>query len=285
MTETIAGRAAPAEPAEVANSAPAWRPLARRAVVLLVLAAVLLLVVLASVAIGARLLPLSTVWEALSHLTQSDGGDWDVVHSRIPRTVAALLAGACLGLAGTGMQGVARNPLADPGLLGVNAGAALAVIVAVVFFGASTVSGYIWFAFLGAALAAVVVYAVASLGREGATPVKLALAGAALTAGLTSLLNALLITNQDALTSFRNWQVGSLAGRDWDQVLSVLPFMVLGMVILLGTGRVLNGLALGDDLARGLGQNPALGRALAGFGVVLLCGSATALVGPIGSSA
>ncbi|AJT43099.1 iron ABC transporter permease [Psychromicrobium lacuslunae] len=249
---------------------------------MIVLVTVLALVSMVSVAVGARFVSVSTVIDALAHLNQSDGGDWDVVHSRIPRTVAALLTGACLGLAGTVMQGVARNPLADPGILGVNAGAALAVIVAVVYFGIHTLSGYVWFAFLGAALAAVLVYAVASLGREGATPVKLALAGAALTAGLGSLLNALLITNQDALASFRNWQVGSIAGKNLEQILSVLPFMVIGTLILLFTGRILNGLALGDDLARGLGQNPALGRGLSALGVVLLCGSATALAGPIG---
>lgn len=268
--------------AERRNSGTSRPGLAGKTVVLLVLAVALVLAALASVAIGARFISIPTVIDALTHLNQSDGGDWDVVHSRIPRTVAGLLAGACLGLAGTGMQGVARNPLADPGILGVNAGAALAVIVAVVFFGTRSLSGYIWFAFIGAAVAAVVVYAVASLGREGATPVKLALAGAALAAGLSSLLNALLITNQDALASFRNWQVGSIAGKDTEQILSVLPFMVLGMLVVLGTGRVLNGLALGDDLARGLGQNPALGRGVAAIGVVLLCGSATALVGPIG---
>ncbi|WP_394940236.1 FecCD family ABC transporter permease [Psychromicrobium sp. YIM B11713] len=268
----------------VLHSAPpqSRTPLSRKALVLLVLVVILVVVLLSSVAIGARFIALPSVLDALAHLSQSDGGDWDVVHERIPRTVAGLLVGASLGLAGTGMQGVARNPLADPGILGVNAGAALAVIIAVVFFGAGTVSGYIWFAFIGAAIAAVVVYAVASLGREGATPVKLALAGAALTAGLGSLLNGLLVTNQDALSSFRNWQVGSLVSKNWDQILSVLPFMLLGMIILLCTGRVLNGLALGDDLARGLGQNPALGRSISAIGVVLLCGSATAVAGPIG---
>lgn len=255
---------------------------------LLILAVSLLLVALASVAIGARGIALGTVFEALGHLDQigkpgvDPSGDWAVVQARVPRTVAGILVGACLGLAGTAMQGVARNPLADPGILGVNAGAALSVIVAVVLFGVGTASGYVWFAFVGAAAAAVVVYAVASLGREGATPVKLALAGAAISAGLASLLQALLITNQGALNAFRNWQVGSVAGKNWDQVLAVLPFMLIGIGIVVFTGRWLNGLALGDDLARGLGQNPALARGVTAIGIVLLCGAATALAGPVG---
>ncbi|MDR6269980.1 FecCD family ABC transporter permease [Arthrobacter russicus] len=260
----------------------------RKLAVLLILAVSLLLVALASVAIGARGITLGTVFEALGHLDQigkpgvDPSGDWAVVQTRVPRTVAGILVGACLGLAGTAMQGVARNPLADPGILGVNAGAALSVIVAVVLFGVGAASGYVWFAFVGAAAAAVVVYAVASLGREGATPVKLALAGAAISAGLASLLQALLITNQGALNAFRNWQVGSVAGKNWDQVLAVLPFMLVGIGIVLFTGRWLNGLALGDDLARGLGQNPALARGVTAVGIVLLCGAATALAGPVG---
>ena len=260
----------------------------RKLAVLLILAVSLLLVALASVAIGARGIALGTVFEALGHLDQigkpgvDPSGDWAVVQTRVPRTVAGILVGACLGLAGTAMQGVARNPLADPGILGVNAGAALSVIVAVVLFGVGTASGYVWFAFVGAAAAAVVVYAVASLGREGATPVKLALAGAAISAGLASLLQALLITNQGALNAFRNWQVGSVAGKNWDQVLAVLPYMLVGIGIVVFTGRWLNGLALGDDLARGLGLNPALARGVTAVGIVLLCGAATALAGPVG---
>lgn len=260
----------------------------RKMVVLLLLALALTAVALASVAIGARGVSLGTVFEALANFDQigksgvDPGGDWAVVQARVPRTIAGILVGACLGLAGTAMQGVARNPLADPGILGINAGAALSVIVAVVIFGVGTASGYIWFAFIGAAAAAVLVYAVASMGRDGATPVKLALAGAALSAGLYSMLQALLITNQGALSAFRNWQVGSVAGKNWDQVFAVLPFMLIGIFIVIFTGRWLNGLALGDDLARGLGQNPMAARGITAIGIVLLCGAATALAGPVG---
>lgn len=248
---------------------------------MLVLGAVLLLVALASLAIGARSIAPSTVLDALFHFDPANG-DHAVVHSRIVRTVVGLIIGLSLGMAGTSMQGVARNPLADPGILGVNAGASLAVVVGIFFFGAASVSNYLWFAFAGSAVAAVVVYLVASLGRSGATPVKLALAGAAIAAGMGSLMSAMLVTSQDSLELFRRWQVGALAGKSWDSIMDVLPFIAVGVVILLCTGRLLNTLALGDDTARGLGQRPGLGRAVSAAGIVLLCGSATALAGPIG---
>jgi iron complex transport system permease protein len=146
----------------------------------------------------------------------------------------------------------------------------------------SSLTGYIWFAFIGAAAAAVVVYVIASLGRDGATPVKLALAGAALSAGLFSLMNVILVASQDTLDRFRFWQVGGIAGRDWSVLLPGLPFLAVGAVIVVFTGRILNGLALGDDMARGLGQRVGLARGVTALGIVLLCGSATALAGPIG---
>jgi iron complex transport system permease protein len=247
------------------------------------LAAVVVLVVVccASLAVGARGLSPETVWQALTRFDPANG-DHAVVHARIPRTALGLLAGAALGLAGAAMQGVARNPLADPGIIGVNAGAALAVVTGIYVFGISSLTGYIWFAFIGAAAAAVVVYLIASMGRDGATPVKLALAGAALSAGLFSLMNVILVSSQDTLDRFRFWQVGGIAGRDWSVVLPGLPFLIVGALIVLLAGRVLNSLALGDDVARGLGQNVGLARAVTALGIVLLCGSATALAGPIG---
>nr|WP_243400018.1 iron chelate uptake ABC transporter family permease subunit [Arthrobacter glacialis] len=247
---------------------------------LTVLLAALILVSLLSLAVGARSINLPTVADALLNFDPSNG-DHAVVRSRIVRTVAGLLVGLSLGLAGTSMQGVARNPLADPGILGVNAGASLAVVAGIFLFGATSVSNYLWFAFLGSAIAAVVVYAVASLGRSGATPVKLALAGAAMAAGMGSLMSAMLVSSQDSLELFRRWQVGALAGKSWDAIVAVLPFVVVGALVLLGTGKLLNTLALGDDMARGLGQRPGMGRAISALGIVLLCGSATALAGPI----
>jgi iron complex transport system permease protein len=201
---------------------------------------------------------------------------------RLPRTLIGLLVGAALGLAGCVMQGVARNPLADPGILGVNAGAALAVVFAITFLGVGTPIGYIWFAFGGAAVAAVVVYTIASLGREGATPVKLALAGAALSAAFAAVTQAFLLLNQTTFDQFRFWQVGALAGRELSVVGQVAPFILVGCVIALFTGRALNTLSLGDDVARGLGAHVGLSRAVSATAVVILCGAATAAAGPIG---
>ncbi|MEW9871253.1 FecCD family ABC transporter permease [Arthrobacter sp. HS15c] len=257
------------------------RPVTRQAVWLLAAVVVLALLTAASLAIGARGLSLATVWQALAQFDPANG-DHAVVHARIPRTVLGILAGGALGLAGAAMQGVARNPLADPGIMGVNAGAALAVVTGIYLFGVTSLSGYIWFAFIGAGAAAVVVYLIASMGRDGATPVKLALAGAALSAGLYSLMSVILVSSQDTLDRFRFWQVGGIAGRDWAVVLPGLPFLAVGALIVLATGRILNSLALGDDIARGLGQRVGLTRGVTALGIVLLCGSATALAGPIG---
>lgn len=260
---------------------PSARGRSVRAGWLLAAVAALVLVSAASLAVGARQLSPGTVVAALTGFDPGNG-DHAVVQARVPRTVLGLLAGGALGLAGAAMQGVARNPLADPGILGVNAGAALAVVAGIHLAGVTSLTGYLWLAFAGAAAAAVVVYLIAAAGRGGATPVKLALAGAALSAALFSLMNVVLISSQDTLDRFRFWQVGGLAGRDWSVVLAGLPFLAAGAVIVVGAGRALNGLALGDDVARGLGQRVGLSRGVTAFGVVLLCGTATALAGPIG---
>ncbi|MFP5315288.1 MAG: FecCD family ABC transporter permease [Actinomycetes bacterium] len=269
---------APASPALSAPRAPR-RPAARGLKLVLAIA-VLGLAGVASLAIGARPISPETLVQALTAYNPANG-DHAVVLSRIPRTLVGLLAGAALGLAGAAMQGVARNPLADPGILGVNSGAALAVVIGIFVFGVTNFTGYIWFAFFGAGAAAVLVYAVASLGRDGATPIKLALAGAALSAGMVSLLNAVLVSSQQTFDTFRFWQVGSVAGRGWDVIVPVLPFLAFGFALTLLTGKVLNSLSLGDDIARGLGQNVTAARALTALGVVLLCGAATAAAGPI----
>ncbi|HEU0256702.1 MAG TPA: iron ABC transporter permease [Microbacteriaceae bacterium] len=212
-----------------------------------------------------------------SHLS----GDAAVVFTRVPRTAVGLVVGVALGLAGTVMQGVTRNPLADPGILGVNGGAAFGVVLALYAFGVNGISGYLWFALAGAAAASVLVYAIGSLGASGATPLKLTLAGAALSAGLGSLVNAYLIISQQTFDSFRFWQVGALAGRNWGVIAPVLPILLAGAALALATGPTLNGLALGDDAARSLGQRVGWSRAVSALGVTLLCGGATALAGPI----
>lgn len=254
----------------------------RRLLTGFVVGAVLLVVVSAlSLMVGARTIAPADVVDALLHYSRGNPDALVVVDSRLPRTLLGLAAGLGLGLAGTVMQGLSRNPLADPGILGVNFGASLAVVVAIALLGVASPSGYLWFAFAGAALASALVYAVSSLGREGATPVKLAIAGAAVSAALSSLIVAIELTSRSSLDAMRFWQVGSLAGRGFGILWQILPTLAAGAVLALGLGRLLNGLALGDDVARGLGQRVGVTRALCGVAIVLLCGSATAAVGPI----
>ncbi len=204
------------------------------------------------------------------------------VAKRVPRTILALLVGAALAIAGTVMQGVTRNPLADPQILGINGGASLAVVIGLAFFGISDAFGYIWLAMFGAAVAALFVYMVGSLGRGGASPLKLALAGAATAVAFTSLISAILLPRIDVMSVFRFWQIGGVGGATADKNLLVLPFLIVGAVICLASARGLNSLALGDDLAAGLGERVQRARLIAALGAVILCGAATAVAGPIG---
>ncbi|MFE3358479.1 FecCD family ABC transporter permease, partial [Streptomyces californicus] len=190
--------------------------------------------------------------------------------------------GAALGLAGGVMQGVTRNPLADPGILGVNMGASLAVVTAVAFFGLTSPTGYIWVAIVGAALSALFVHTVGTLGRGGATPLKLALAGAATSAAFASLVSAVILPRNDIAGSFKLWQIGGVGGASFERIGQVAPFLVVGFAVCLLSARALNSLALGDELAAGLGERVAVARAVAALGAVLLCGAATAVAGPIG---
>ncbi|WP_441875597.1 FecCD family ABC transporter permease [Microbacterium gubbeenense] len=244
------------------------------------LAAVLLLLSVASVAIGSRVVGLDEIVAGVSGSTEGIGEA--AVLKRVWRTGLALLVGAALGLAGGVMQGVTRNPLADPGILGVNMGASLAVVVGMAWFGLWTFTGFIWTAIGGAAAAAVFVYVVGSLGRGGATPLKLALAGAATSAAALSFINAVVLPRGDIADQTRSWQIGGVGGAAPSAIAQVLPFLVVGMVVCLASARSLNSLALGDELAAGLGERVAVARAFAALGAVLLCGAATAVAGPIG---
>jgi iron complex transport system permease protein len=243
---------------------------------------VLVAIAFASVAYGSKSIPLATVWDALWHYDPSVDDHVIVRSLRIPRTAIGLLVGAALGLSGAVMQGVTRNPLADPAVLGIEAGAALVVVLAIRELGIDSASGYVWFAFLGAAAASAVVYSLGSLGRGGATPIKLALAGSALAVMLSSFTSAILLLDVATLDRFRFWNVGSLAGRDADVAMDVLPFVVVGMVLALSSARPLNALALGDDMARSLGLRVGITRGAAALAVVLLCGAAVAAAGPVG---
>jgi iron complex transport system permease protein len=239
---------------------------------LLIAVAVLVLVVLASLTIGARPVPPGTVLDALFHYTGTD--DQLVVRGlRVPRTLLGLAVGMALGMAGALMQALTRNPLADPGILGVNAGAAAAIVIAIGLFGPTGPREYVWPAFLGAALASVAVYLLGSRGRSGATPVRLALAGTALTAALTALVQFMVISNAQVFASYRFSQVGSLVGRPLGVLADVGPFIVLGVLVALGLSRSLNVIALGAHIGRT--------RVLGAVSITLLCGAATAAAGPI----
>lgn len=240
----------------------------------------LLLAVLLSLAVGSRAIAPAAVWDALLHGGTSD--DAQVVRAlRVPRTVVGVLVGVALGVAGTVLQGITRNPIAEPGILGISQGASLGVVCAITFFGVHTLNGYVWYAFAGAAVAAVCIYVVASSGRGGASPVKLALAGAAMNAFLASVVTGILTTDARALDEFRFWDVGSIAGRDASIVGQTWPFLVAGLLLVLAMARGLDALALGEDIARGLGRNVALLRATGALGATVLTGVAVAAAGPI----
>ncbi len=238
----------------------------------------------ASIVLGARVVGWNDLVAGLGQAITGDSGSiaQAAVEKRVPRTLLALLAGAALGLSGAVMQGVTRNALADPGILGVTTGSSLAVVVGIAFFDLSSPSGYVWVAIAGGAAAAVFVYAVGSLGRSGATPLKLTLAGAATSAALSSLISAILLPRIDVINQFRFWQIGGVGGASFDSLSLVLPFLAVGAALSLAAARGLNSLALGDDLASGLGQSVARTRLIAAAGAVILCGAVTAVAGPIG---
>ncbi|WP_030577411.1 FecCD family ABC transporter permease [Streptomyces anulatus] len=240
----------------------------------------LLLAVLLSLAVGARHIAPGEVFDALLSGSTSEGAE--IVRSlRVPRTVVGVMVGAALALAGTVIQGITRNPIGDPGVLGISQGAAVGVVLAIAFAGVHTLAGYVWFAFVGAGVASVAVYAVASSGRGGASPLKLALAGAAINALLISVIQGMLTTDAATLDEFRFWQVGSIAGRSAEVAGQIWPFLAAGAVLVLSVARGLDALALGDDVAKGLGQNVATVRIVGGIGATVLTGVGVSAAGPI----
>lgn len=261
--------------------APRHRSAAGLGVGVLVLLGVLAVVTFVSVTIGARGVGLGTIWTAFTDYDRASAEQTVIRELRVPRTLLGLLVGAALGLAGALLQGVTRNPLADPGIMGINMGAATGIVVAVMVLDGISQSASVWVGFAGAGIATVVVYGVASFGREGATPVKLALAGAAVSAALYSVTTGITMTDVGALNELRFWQVGSLSGRYLPVLEQTYPFLVAGIVVAMLLGRALNGLALGDDLAVALGQRVRLTRVVIFVTVALLGGAATAACGPI----
>ncbi|NEE32112.1 iron ABC transporter permease, partial [Streptomyces sp. SID7982] len=201
---------------------------------------------------------------------------------RVPRTLLAVTAGAALGLAGAVMQGLTRNPLADPGLLGVNTGAACAVVAATVLLGTRSLQAVVWWALLGAAVAVVVVYLLGGRGAGRGTPEGLVLAGVAVTAVLGAVVSGLGVLDADAYGTLRMWSVGTLAGRELPVLWNVLPFLLVGAALAFTTAPALNAFALGDEAGRALGVAPGRVRLLGTLATVLLSGAATAAIGPVG---
>lgn len=246
-------------------------------VALLVLAAAVVL----SIAVGAKPINVPDVLHGLFTPSGSDN-DFIVRDYRVPRTAAAILVGAALGVAGALIQALTRNPLADPGILGVNSGAAFFVALATAVFGVTTIFGYIWFAFGGALLVTVAVYLIGSAGRGPADPVRLTLAGVALSAVLQGVITGMTLLNPTAFDQMRNWNAGSVVGRGFDVLAPVVPFLVVGLILAIVVARPLNAVALGEDLAASLGTNITRTRIIVVIAVTLMAGGATALAGPIG---
>lgn len=249
---------------------------------ILVVGLVLLIVtIMASLVLGAKVVRFQELIDGLFYQNQDSYGAI-VVQKRISRTIFSLCCGASLGIAGVLMQSVTRNPLADPSILGVNTGAALFVVSGITFFNITSAGQYIGLALIGATVTAVFVFGIGSMGRGGATPIKLVLAGSATSAALSSLVTAIMIPSSYAMDQFRYWQVGSVGSGSWDSIISFLPFLLFGVVIAFISAPALNALALGDDTATGLGVRPGLLRVIAICAGVILCGVTTALAGPIG---
>ncbi|MEE1649940.1 iron chelate uptake ABC transporter family permease subunit [Brachybacterium sp. J144] len=278
-------RAAPAtsasrEEAEVSQGLA--RTASRRTLGLVLALLVLLGLVMASIAVGARAIPLSTILEALVAPDPAIDEHLMIHELRVPRTVVGLVVGPALGLCGALIQAFTRNPLADPGILGVNAGSTFAVTVAVGILGIASPLGYIWFALAGAGVVTVLVALIGSVGGGRATPATMTLAGVALSAVLGGLTSAIVLGDRAAFDDLRFWGVGSIGGRELDVVLSFAPLTLVGVLIALAVARPLNALALGDELAASLGMRIGPVRALVIVAVTLLAGTATALAGPIG---
>ncbi|MAU12985.1 MAG: iron ABC transporter permease [Anaerolineaceae bacterium] len=249
----------------------------------LIVGVVLLLVMLvAGIMLGAAEISPQTVFDALFNYDENVFEHLIIQTVRLPRVLAGAIVGASLAVAGAIMQGVTRNPLASPGILGVNAGAAFAVVVAVYVLGNIPLSAYAGFAMIGATVAAAVVYGLGSMGRSGATPLRLTLAGVIMTSFTSSFTTAILISDRDTLDQIRFWTVGSLAGRDFPLLTQTAPWMIVGMIGALLLARQITTISLGDDIAAGLGQNTIIVKALAALMVVCLAGGAVALAGPIG---
>ncbi|HIZ99794.1 MAG TPA: iron ABC transporter permease [Candidatus Janibacter merdipullorum] len=233
-----------------------------------------------SITVGARDVGPAEIWDGL--MGRTDDIAQAAVAKRVPRTILAAAAGAALAISGLVLQGVTRNPLADPHILGLSTGASLAIVTGIAWFGLASATSYIWVAILGAGVTALFVWFIGSLGRGGPTPLKLTLAGAATTAALTSFVTAVVLPRPDIAESVISWEIGGVGGATASKLLQMGPFLVGGLVLSIWCARGLNMLGLGDDLAAGLGESVVRTRLLAGVAAVTLAGATTAITGPIG---
>lgn len=237
---------------------------------------------LLSLRFGSLELTTAQAWNAVFNFDSTVYEQVVVREMRVPRTLIAIAVGGSLGIAGAVMQGVTRNPLAGPSILGVSAGASFGVTTAIYLLGVSTPAQFVWFAFPGAAIASAVVFAVASAGRGGATPVRLALAGVVISSLLGAWTSTLLLLSEQTMDLVRFWSVGSVAGRDLEILYDVLPLMLPAAVLSLFLGHQLNVLSMGDESAKGLGMNTTRVRFISSALVVILTGAAVSVAGPIG---
>ncbi|WP_314165952.1 iron ABC transporter permease [Lachnoanaerobaculum gingivalis] len=234
-----------------------------------------------SISFGAKQIAFSKVIDVILG-KDVDSLEATIIQQRIPRTVFGILAGGALGISGALMQSITRNPIADPSILGVNTGASLFVVAGIAFLNITAAYQYIWLAIIGAGIAAFFVYSVASIGKDGATPLKLALSGAAVSIVLGALVSTIMLPDDRVLQAFRFWQVGSIGSATWDNISLISPFLIMGFIISMFISRYLNNLALGDEAATALGTNVVITRSVGALASVLLCGATTALAGPIG---
>ncbi|MET3370202.1 UNVERIFIED_CONTAM: iron complex transport system permease protein [Jeotgalibacillus campisalis] len=274
--------AAPTRPAATAVASSGVVNKSRWRILFLALAAAVLLgAAILSLGVGAKFIPATTVLEAF--INPQDTADHAIIlQNRLPRTLMGIAVGISLGVAGALIQAITRNPLADPGILGVNAGASFAIVVAIGVFGIGSLSGYIWFAFAGAILTTAAVYLIGTSGRNVVNPIRLTLAGVALGAVLTGIGSGLTLLNPKAFDHLRSWSIGSLDTRSMESVMTVAPFMAVGLILALFCVGGLNAVALGDDLATSLGANVNRTRILGVVAITLLSGAATAGAGAIG---
>ena len=234
-----------------------------------------------SISLGAKNIAFSKVVDVLLG-NDPDSLEAAIILQRIPRTVFGILAGGALGISGALMQSITRNPIADPSILGVNTGASLFVVAGISFFNITVAYQYIWLGITGAGVTAVFVYSVASMGKDGATPLKLALSGSAVSIVLGSLVSTIMLPNNRVMEAFRFWQVGSIGSATWENIMLISPFLIVGFIISMFISGYLNNLALGDEAATALGTNVVMTRTIGALASVLLCGATTALAGPIG---